>query len=348
MKSLLSLNLDTLNFVVSSFLTKEDICNLKCACKYLSEIYYTNVSLSTLMNIRYYQLKNLKFLTITDSIKYCNDFLFLDLTPLQSLIRFCFQPDTRGGAMVTCDEVELILPDKIEDMTISLGFDTNLILRHFPKCLTKFYFAPNDRQVFHLPKLPKTLKKFYLNYILSSRHPKDIIPKWINDQDLDLDYFILSGIYKFSKIPRTKVFQNLGDKDISAEDRTYLTLNEETFVAPEVIKELKGEILINSSGVGCLEKFIVLETLYCFIDVKEDEYHSLFERIQHIQNLKFTLIILEEEIGKIKKCLNTLGDLHLNMQVNEISSIYVLINGQFVNDHLVNFELENRLLVEIY
>jgi hypothetical protein len=354
--SILSLPLDILNFIVSPFLTQKNICNLKCVCKYLSETDYTKVYLNTPVWMRYYQFKNLNTLTITDTG--FGKFLFLELTPLQSLIRFCLLPgDFRDNAIIMCDRVELILPDKIEDMTISLGLNTNLILRHFPKCLKRFDFTSENGQAFHLPKLPKSLKMLFItdNHGHLDRYPEDIIPKWINEQELDLDYFILSGTNanKFSeiKIPRTKIFQNLGDKGVSADEREYVTLNEDTFVAPEVIKELKGEILINSDSI--VEKFTSLKTLHCFIKVEEDEFHSLSVSIRHIQDIKFTLIILEgdteeEETKRIKKYIDTYKEItNLNMCVTRIEPTTVIINGQFINGHLENVEFEDRLLVEI-
>ena len=179
--------LDILNFIISPFLMKEDIYHLKCVCKYLSEIWYTNVSLKTSMNLRYYQLKNLNILTITDT-GYGDLQLFLDLTPLQFLVSFCLQadlcPSESDGELKRlsmCDKVELILPDNIENMMIYLGFESNLILRHFPKRLTKFDFTSQNGQIFHLPNLPRTLKMLSLTCL----HGKgNSIPQWISKQEL--------------------------------------------------------------------------------------------------------------------------------------------------------------------
>ena len=140
----------------------------------------------------------------------------------------------------------------------------------------------------------------------------------------------------------------MGAKFIPTSEREYVILKENTFVFPEFIKELKGEILINSNSIDCLKKITNLETLNCFIDVKEEEYYSLFKNIRYIKDIKFTLIILEEDIEKVQKCIDIYREItNLDMVVTKIESISVQVNGQFIHGHWQNLEFEEKVLVEI-
>ena len=241
---------------------------------------------------------------VSDSV---SEKLFLDLSPLRSLEEFHFYPEEIDNNLkLMSREIQLVLPDKVKTLFLDTDKYTNLNIRRFPSSLEDFSFVSEGGQKSKLPKLSTRLKILVLTHDYYQIFPydnRDLIPKWIGDQkELNLDYFLLSSngyANEFVDIPKTKVFHNI---NMGIPGIEYVTLTENTFSAPEYIKELKGEIYIDSRGILCLKKFPVLEVMSCLLNIDENEYQSFFEAIKQIKDI--TLTIQKNPADKeVHKCI---------------------------------------------
>jgi hypothetical protein len=306
-KTICDLPLAILDSIIPNFLDQKDTYHLKLTCKSLSTLEYMNLLTKLYVDIRYYQLSNLRKLVFTAS--YGEDYdhshkTFLDLTPLQHLTYFSLKPppkkeEERDGEKMT-EIVELILPNIVKELNIDMGNFSNLILHNFPQDLDSFSLKTLGGQTNSLPKLPASLKRLFLTEW--SRPNINLIPNWANEQVFScLDIFSIRSVRDEFKIQRTKKF---------VKHDHCLVLKEDNVIAPELLQIIDG-MLISGDNVHLLERFNSMWFLNCNISLNGNEFSNLCREISRtIVVLKINIVtnkISLEDIQKgIKPCHNLL------------------------------------------